>query len=56
MTYHYKRGSLCAPLPITEKLKTPHREVRNPSPRGRERIAERVATTLRTVLALATAC
>ena len=56
MTYHYKRGSLCAPFPLTEKLETPHREVGNPSPRGRERIAERVATTLRTVLAPAVAC
>ena len=56
MTYHYKRDSPRAPLPLTEKLKTPHREVGNPSSRGRERIAERVATTLRTVLALAVAC
>ena len=56
MTYHYKRGSPRAPLPITEKLKAPHREVRNPSPRGRKRIAERVFMTLRTVLALAVAC
>ena len=55
MTYHYKRGSPSAPLPITEKLKTPHREVRNSSPRGRERIAARIATTLRTVPALAVA-
>ena len=56
MTYHYKRGSSCAPLPITEKLETPHREVRNPLPRGRKRIAGRVVMTLRTVLALAVAC
>ena len=56
MTYHYKRGSPCAPLPITEKLKLHHREVENPSPRSRKRIAGRVVTTLRTVLALAIAC
>lgn len=43
MTYHYKRGSPRAPLPITEKFETPHQEVWNPSPRGRERIAERVS-------------